>query len=132
MQRKIDQFSDEQAPVVNTGNTTTTAASAGYKIDVFYLDDVPEAKTRAEKAVTALQKKSSSNVVRLRLLPREINARSGYRIEDNQIRYEQSEKGIANETLKTMKDAGIFSDDEPRLYLTSYSTPGYISVFVKS
>ncbi len=122
-QQKIDQFSVEQ----------TSTPVNGFRIDVFYLDNIlAEAKPRAEKIQALLQKKYPTYKVRLRLLPREINAQNGYRVDANQIRFEPGEKQIANDVLKTIGAEGIFQKEQPIPHLTSNSTPNYISIFVRN
>lgn len=123
VQQKIDQFAVEQ--------TTTTVN--GFKIDVFYLDDIiGEAKPIAEQIVSLLHVKYPNYIIRLRLLPKEINAQDGYRIDANQIRFESSERVIANEVLKIIGDKKIFIKEQPQLIMTNYRTPNYISVFVRN
>ncbi len=123
VQQKIDQFSVEQ----------TAAPLNGFKIDVFYLDDIiSEAKPRAEQIVSLLHVKYPNYIIRPRLLPKEINAQSGYRIDANQIRFESSERQIANAILKVISEEGIFRKEQPQMIMTSYSTPNYISIFVRN
>lgn len=123
VQQKIDQFSVEQK----------STAVGGYKIDVFYLDDIAgEALPRAKQIVALLKSKYPRYVVRLRLLPREVNAQSGYRISANQIRYEAGESQLANAVLSAITENNIFRIEQPQLHLTTYKTPNYISVFVRN
>ncbi|MCX6279347.1 MAG: hypothetical protein NT004_14815 [Bacteroidetes bacterium] len=90
IQQKIDQFTVEQ----------TEMPVNGFKIDVFYLDDTPiDAKLWAEQIVALLHGKYPGYLIRLRLLPKEVNAQSGYRIDENQIRFETRERPIANDVL---------------------------------
>ena len=98
VQQKIDQFSVDQK----------SANVKGFKIDVFYLDDIPdEARPRADRIVSLLREKYPNYTIRRRLLPKEINARSGYRIDANQIRFEPVEKQIANDVLKLATPDGF-------------------------
>lgn len=121
-QQKLDQFTVENSTQV-----------AGFRIDVFYLDDIPgEAKPRADKVVSLLQEKYPKYTIRLRLLPKEVNAQSGYRIDANQIRYEKSESQIANEVIKLISVEKIFTHETPALKVISYKTPNYISIFVRN
>ena len=127
VQNKIDNFTVEQA------STTTLTAPDTFKIDVFYLDAIPvEAKSRAEKVVALLKSIYPRYTIRLRLLPKEINARSGYRIDSNQIRYEESELQIAKTVLDAINKNKIFEQDKPKLNLTTYYTPYYCSIFVRN
>ena len=123
VQQKIDQFSVEQV----------SAPSNGFKIDVFYLDDIiGEAKPRAEQIVSLLHVKYPNYIIRPRLLPKEINAQSGYRIDANQIRFESSERQIAYEVLKIIGEDKIFRKEQPQMIMTGYKTPNYISIFVRN
>ena len=123
VQQKIDQFSVEQ----------TDTPVKGFKIDVFYLDDIPgEAKPRAEQIVALLHGRYPNYIVRLRLLPKEVNAQSGYRIDANQIRFEASESPIANDLLKYITEEKIFKKEQPQMLMTTYKTPNYISIFVRN
>lgn len=128
VQQKIDQFSSDQKALVQSPKATP-----GFKIDVFYLDDIlSEAKPRAEKIVDVLKNRFPSNTIRLRLLPKEINAQSGYRISANQIRFESNESEFAKEVLNVIKEKNIFQIEQPVLHLTNYNTPNYISVFIRN
>ena len=120
VQQRIDDFANEQK----------TAAGYNFKIDVFYLDDAAEAvKQKAQQVVNLLQGQYTNSQVRLRVLPKEVNAQSGYRININQIRYEIAETSIANDVLKTIADKKIL-EEPAQLHITTFPTPKYISVFV--
>ena len=122
-QQKIDQFSVEQ----------TSTPVNGFRIDIFYLDNIlAEAKPRAEKIQRLLQSRFPQYKTRLRLLPKEINAQTGYRIDANQVRFESGEKNIADEVLNAIVREGIFQKEQPIPHLTSNSTPNYISIFVRN
>lgn len=129
VQEKIDQFSNEQKVVEKT-----PANASGFKIDVFYLDDImEEAKPRAEKIVSLLKRYYPENTVRLRLLPKEVNAQVGYRISANQIRFEPDEKDIANEVLGVIMQNNVFQNEQPAMQQINYfKSPNYISVFVRN
>ena len=70
-----------------------TVSTDKFTIDIFYLEDIiEEAKPRAEEIMAALNEKLGEKFqIRLRRLPRNINAKSGYRISANEIRYEKEE-----------------------------------------
>ncbi len=129
VQEKIDQFSSEQKDMVKP-----SASSIGYKIDVFYLDDiVDEAKPRAEKIVKLLEKRYPENTVRLRLLPKEVNAQVGYRISANQIRFEPGESELAKEVLEVIQQNSVFKLEQPVMHeINYYKSPNYISIFVRN
>ena len=129
VQQKIDQFSTEQKAVEKVSNTT-----GDFKIDVFYLDEiVNEARPRAEKIVKLIRSAYPEIKVRLRLLPKEVNARSGFRISGNQIRYEPEESDMANEVLKLIERNDVFELEKPELVqLNAYKSPDYISIFIRN
>jgi len=104
-----------------------------FTIDVFYLDDIlKEAYPRAKKVRDLLAENYPAYHVRLRMLPKSINARSGYHIQANQIRYEKGEEVIARQCLTTITSKDIFSNEQPKLHLVKQETPNYISVFVRN
>ncbi len=108
-------------------------SASKFTIDIFYLDDIKtEAKPRAEKIKSILSAKYPDYNVRVRLLPRNINARNGYRISGNEIRYEENEKDIANQALKLIEQNKIFSAEQPKLQLSHQNSPKYISIFVRN
>jgi hypothetical protein len=122
-QQKIDRFKVDEK----------LTQSKGFKIDVFYLDAIQdESKPRAQKIVEILQKKYPKYKIRLRLLPKQVNAQSQYRVDANQIRFEPSESKIATNVLKIIRDENVFDLEQPQLRVSRYKTPNYISVFVRN
>ncbi|MDH5484546.1 MAG: hypothetical protein OEY43_04845 [Gammaproteobacteria bacterium] len=104
-------------------------------IDVFYLEDIMnEARPRAQAIVNVLSSEYPDYRIRLRLLPRAVNARSGYRIDENQIRFEQAEKALAIRLAALIKDKNIFQLEQLRLNEINpqKATPNYISMFVRN
>lgn len=106
------------------------------KIDIFYLEDIiEESEPRAMKVQNALEEALPNKFkIRVRRLPRSINAKSGYRISANEIRYESDEKDIANEVLAVINAKHIFELETPRMKEINpvNETPNYISVFVRN
>ena len=86
------------------------------------------------KIKLALEQAQPTYKVRLRKLPRNINAKSGYRISANEIRYEANEKEVAEEILRIIQEKQVFEFEQPRLkqIRPSKPTPNYISVFVRN
>ncbi|HKR04331.1 MAG TPA: hypothetical protein VJY62_06795 [Bacteroidia bacterium] len=108
-------------------------SSGHFTIDVFYLDEiVAEAKPRAERIVTLLKNMYPDYTIRLRLLPKSVNARNGYRIESNQVRFEAAESKIAKEVFDSIVKQNIFQLEQPALNVISYHTQDYISIFVRN
>jgi hypothetical protein len=104
-----------------------------YKIDVFYLEDIiAESVPRAKKIVEILEEKYPKFKIRLRILPREVNAMKGFRIGANQIRFEASEEKIATEIYNEINTKEIFPLERPVQKKISFQTPNYISVFVRN
>jgi hypothetical protein len=109
------------------------ATAVSFTIDVFYLDEIPdEAKPRADQIVALLKNLYPDYNIRLRLLPKAVNARSGYKIESNQIRFESSENQIAKAAYDAIIKNKIFRIEQPQLNMISYHTPNYISIFVRN
>ncbi|MCF8368451.1 MAG: hypothetical protein K9G76_05365 [Bacteroidales bacterium] len=106
-----------------------------FTIDVFYLEDVvAEAEPRAKQIEQLILDHMQGYQVRFRQLPRNINAKSGYRISANEIRYEADEKEIAEKILSLIQEADIFQLEQPRLNQINPNkpTPNYISIFVRN
>jgi hypothetical protein len=111
----------------------TRQAEDTFTIDVFYLEDVKkEALPRAKKVKEMLQQYYPDYNIRLRLMPKTVNARSTYRIEANQIRYDKTEEELAKKCLELLKSERIFSLEQPSLYEVKRATPNYMSIFVRN
>ena len=123
---KSEEFAIEEKQL-NTGK---------FVIDVFYLEDIiNEAKNNEQKIVNALQKELPDNYqIRLRLLPLNINAKSGYRISSNQIRFENDESETANKILTIIENEKIFELEQlqKKIINPKNKTPNYLSVFVRN
>ena len=125
VQKNIDQFAEAEIQ--------TKTQTGKFTIDVFYLDDIPsESVPCTDKVVALLKTKYPGYNIRKRLLPKEVNARSGYRIDANQIRYEPNESNMANEIKKAIESNKIFQNEQPFLRTTTNKTPGYISIFIRN
>lgn len=104
-----------------------------YTIDVFYLEDVKqEAQPRAEKIVKLLEAKYPQHTVRLRMLPKIINARSGYGVGSNQVRYEPGEKKLADEVIGYITGEKVFPREQLTGHPVKNKTAHYISIFVRN
>lgn len=124
-------FVAEQTQMLATLNQTRNEDK--FTIDVFYLEDVKqEAQPRAEKIVKLLEAKYPQNTVRLRLLPKIINARSGYGIGSNQVRYEAGEKKLADEVIDYINGEKVFQREQLTGRPVKSKTIHYISVFVRN
>ena len=109
--------------------------SGNFTIDVFYLEDViEEAEPRAQKIEEALKSEFPDYQVRVRRIPRNMNAQSGYRISANEIRYEKDEKEIAQKIFSIIEAKRIFDMEQPRLNEINPSkpSPNYVSIFVRN
>jgi hypothetical protein len=108
---------------------------AKFRVDIFYLEDLEsEAKPRAEKIqqlLKSLDTKSEYNI-RVRLLPKSINSRSGYMIDQNQIRFDPQERPIADSIQSIITKAGIFELEPPILKQIDSRSPNYLSIFVRN
>ena len=104
-----------------------------FRVDVFYLEDIlAESKPRAEKVVSLLKKEYPKYDVRLRLLPRTINAQKGYRVDFNQIRYGAGEKAVAEKIASKISSKNIFELEKPKLYTVKSKSDKYISIFIRN
>lgn len=123
IERKENYFKVEQSSIPQDRFT----------IDVFYLEDViNEAEPRANEVVNLIKKNYPDYKVRKRLLPRSINAKSGYRISGNEIRFEPQEKDIATGILELIIKNKIFQLEQPKSHLINHHSEKYISVFVRN
>ncbi|MFB6342638.1 hypothetical protein ACE1ET_12995 [Saccharicrinis sp. FJH62] len=109
--------------------------AGNFTVDVFYLEDIlNEAKPRADKITQLLNDKFPDYRIRTRVLPRTVNAKSGYRISSNQIRFEKDERKEAEQILELIKKKGIFQLEQPELLEINPTTktPDYMSIFVRN
>jgi hypothetical protein len=116
---KNDQlYKDQQQEIGNRRNKV--------RIDIFYLE---ETKGLSYPIAEAISKKLDSDKyeVRVRILSKLTNAKSGYQISRNEIRYEEGESEIANE-IKQKLDSEL--NEQLALRKINYHTPSYISVFI--
>ncbi|MDR1759301.1 MAG: hypothetical protein LBR60_02095 [Fibrobacter sp.] len=121
-QQKLDDFQEEQAAIKPNKLT----------IDVFYPEDSENAESRADSVCSVLRSKYPDFTVRKRLLPRVINAKVGFRMNFNQIRYSTAEKQIAEDILTDMRNLSVFDSDLPKLVSVKNKMRNYLSIFVGS
>ncbi|MCD4744831.1 MAG: hypothetical protein K8R58_00865 [Bacteroidales bacterium] len=106
-----------------------------FTIDVFYLEDIiEESEPRAKKIVHTLSNEFPSYQVRIRRLPHYINAKRGYRISANEIRYESDEKELSEKILSIIESQKIFELEQPLLNEINPNKPSpkYLSIFVRN
>jgi hypothetical protein len=116
-------------PILNAPQSALT----GYKIDVFYTQDIEaESKPRAQKIYNLLLQKYPDCTISIRVLSKAANAQSGYSVQQNEIRYEQSEKEAFNELQNVINNAGILEKEQAVGHIVRNYTPNYISVFVRN
>jgi hypothetical protein len=104
-------------------------------IDVFYLEDIlQESVPRADKIVDELKKKYPAALVRKRLLPRSVNAQSGYLVSSNQIRFMNSQKVLAAEIQGLITEKKIFQLEQLQLHPVRGNTGSvnYIGIYVRN
>ncbi|MBS0345959.1 MAG: hypothetical protein JSR69_05805 [Proteobacteria bacterium] len=130
--RNEQRKEDAPAPAVEGKQVTWS----NYDFDVFYCDGIDNSeKLKAEAAsvinLKALDAKASGRW-RVRPLPMEVNARPGYRVSGNEIRYSSSdEKPLADLLQKNMTDKKL-NIPGVQVRATSQQTRWYISVFLCS
>ena len=120
--------------------TATLADNQGYRsgqltIDVFYLEDIlQESLPRTDRVIEALKAKYPDARIRKRLLPRSINAQSGYLINSNQIRFKEPQKPLALEIQALIAEKKIFQLEQLQLQLVmaNMSASNYLSIFVRN
>lgn len=111
----------------------TQIAENKFTIDVFMLEDLQqEAAPRVDRIIALLTEKFPNYQIRKRILPRSINARSGYRVAQNEIRFEAEEEPIARQVHDIILANHVFQFEQPRLKMITHKTPNYISVFVRN
>jgi hypothetical protein len=96
--------------------------------DVFWCEANPGLEPRAEAVAAVLQRELRPNRVRVRKLPRPVNAQPGYNVARFEIRAERGESGLAEEVRDALAKggtAGAFS-----IVTVSNSTPWYLSIFL--
>lgn len=134
-QEKFTVFNEQEEAIsiLDSNSNQKIILPDKFTIDIFYLEDKSKvSEPLAKKIVNLLQNKYKDFNIRLRLLPKEINSKIGYRIDENQIRYNTSEKSYAADILQLILSEKIFSKEPPALNEINYATPSYISVFVKN
>jgi len=122
MQNSEMTFYSEQS--VKKGNS--------YTIDVFFLESEKKIALPLAKETQALLKaKWPSDTIRLRFLPRGINAKTGYHIEMNEIRFDRAKADMAHNCLSVIKSRKIFNT-QPILKEIPQQSPFYMSIFIRN
>jgi hypothetical protein len=107
-----------------------------WNVDVFWCEDEPNGEKSAHALVDALGKQSTLGVrhARVRMLPKSVNERAGYRVTGLQIRHEEEEEAAARKCKQAvesiLKEQGISPSPEVELHSVTTHTPGYLSVFL--
>lgn len=106
--------------------TNTKEKFGGYNFDFFFCEEKRSSSEPSADKALKLKTSSDTGRWRKRLLPKEINAREGYRISQNEIRFTPpTESPIAQE----MQAMLLGNNLKAALHETSYFTPNYVSVF---
>jgi hypothetical protein len=127
------QYIKKEKSVEATFEIEQKQPATKFTIDVFYLDEIlGEAKPRADKIITLLRNMYPDYNIRLRLLPKAVNARNNFKVESNQIRFESSESSIAKSVYDAIVKNKIFRMEQPELNRISSHTLNYISIFVRN
>jgi len=124
-QQKLDVFQEGEVSIIPDKFT----------IDVFYLEDIlKEAEPRADAVCSLIRSMYPKYIIRKRLLPKSINARIGYQIDFNQIRYDigTEEAQIAKNILSEIKNNEIFQKEQPILKGINNNTKNYLSIFIRN
>lgn len=107
----------------------TTNSTKIILIDIFYIEDF-NSDGNAEKQASSFKKSLENSKLYttriIRLLPTIVNARSGYNIRVNTIRYNEDELDDASNIGKILRDS---LSANISLSLSHQNTPNYISLF---
>ncbi len=108
-----------------------------FTIDVFYSEDwAKTSTTKAEKVSKLLKEKYPGYAIRLRCLPREINARKGFRFGSDEIRYSKKDSVLAAGIQKELIQAKLISEDSLKLKegigpRNAEGPKNYMSLFIR-
>ena len=134
----------EKSPAV-VQQSITPAASAGgaaswgnYDFDIFWCegsDDPARAKAIAENLALRMKglDPKASGRWRARVLPANVNARSGYQVSGYQINYSSpDEKKLGDAFASLVRQPGVLGSEAPafKLRMVGTATPWYISAFI--
>jgi len=97
-----------------------------YTIDVFHLEGIDESEPLVESVCALLRSEYPNFTIRKRILYKSVNARSGYRIVRNEIRFERDEKLVAEDISNFLNGNNIF----PVKKEIQYRTKDLISIFI--
>jgi hypothetical protein len=123
-QQKLDVFQQEEQIRMKPDKFT---------IDVFYLEGkLKETEQRADDIYSVLVSKHPTYTIRKRLLPQSINARTGYRIENNQIHYNAKDGLIVSKILNEIQSSGISLLEQYELDTVRSNRENYMSIFVRN
>ena len=105
-----------------------------YTIDVFYLEDnLKETEPLAKAVDSVLRSNCPGYTIRKRLLPKSINAKIGYQIHKNQIRYDigTNEENVAKDIINYIRKSDILQN-VPDTMAINNNTQNYLSIFIKN
>jgi hypothetical protein len=112
------------APATNSANPSRFGA---FNVDFFYCENKKATSESIARAAMGLKSASDTGRWRLRSLPESINQQPGYQIDSNVVRFNPpDERDVAEAIAQGLKTLSV----PVRFEETSYSTPGYVSVFI--
>jgi hypothetical protein len=121
-----DAVAKRDISVPATATSTAGKTIGAYNIDFFFCESRRSTSEPLARAALNSKGKNDSGRWRVRLLPESVNQQPGYGITGNQIRYTPpGEKPIADAIAHSFASNGV----QFAFHETSYSTPGYVSVF---
>lgn len=109
-----------------------------FTIDILYSDDLAKkVSVKAESVSKLLQEKYPSYNIRLRCLPREINARKAFRFGRNEIRYNKTDSTLDYAIQKELLAANLITEDTVKLKegigpRNSEGPKNYMTLFIKT
>ena len=115
------------ANLVEPQKGTPAAEVTEWRFDVFFGEGKAQVtQEKAERIAAALRELYPQSKVRLRDLPDVVNAREGYNVKRNEIRFDHDEAEQAKKMLMAMEKIGV----RMQPHESTSRTAGYISVFV--
>jgi hypothetical protein len=105
---------------------SSTSKYGSFNIDFFYCETPGGRSEPLARKALSLKDPTSTGRWRVRLLPESVNAQAGYNIQENIIRYNSDEKGIAQTLLAELKTKLQVQANAVEI---AYPTPNYVSVF---
>lgn len=105
----------------------TKISKVSIRLDIFYIQNGNTDNNKNKAEDLAKQLNGKADEIRVRMLSKEDNLRSGYGINKNELRYDIGEETIAEDLQRELNSIspGTFNKK-----LTTNITPNYLSIFI--